>query len=95
MRWLGEMNQNLQELSKSLLGLHVKDVFKKNKEDLKLRELSGDEKEHIKKLYQELEQQVNEFVNKTKETNENTVQAKDEKPKKTRTTLRDKVRKKK
>lgn len=88
------MNQNLQELSKSLLGLHVKDVFKKNKEDLKVRELSEDEKEHIKKLYQELEQQVNEFVNKTKETDENTVQAKDAKPKKTRTTLRDKVRKK-
>lgn len=87
------MNDKLQDLSKTLLGFHVKDVFKKD--DLKLKELSAEDKEKLRKLYRDLEQQVNEFVNKTKTQSETVPDAVVEKAKKTRTTLRDKVRKKK
>ncbi|TKC15375.1 hypothetical protein [Robertmurraya kyonggiensis] len=89
---MGDMNDKLQEVSKTLLGLRVKDVFKKD--DLKLRELSTDDKDQIRKLYKDLEQQVNEFVNKSKTTTETAPAETVEKPKRTRKTLRDKVRKK-
>lgn len=94
MKWLGEMNDKMQELSKALLGLHVKDVFKKNEDGLRVRELSEDEKEKIRDLYRSLEQQVNDFVNKTKKKVSDEEAEIQETAKKTRTTLRDKFKKK-
>lgn len=94
MRWLGEMNDKMQDLSKALLGLHVKDVFNKNDDGLKLRNLSDDEKEKIRNLFKDLEQQVSDFVNKTKNKGPDVVEEA-AKAKKTRTTLRDKFRNKK
>lgn len=93
MRWLGETNDKMQEVSKALLGLRVKDVFKKD--GLKLRELSTEDKDQIRNLYKNLEQQVNEFVNKSKTKTETAPAETVEKPKRSRKTLRDKVRKKK
>ncbi|MDQ0155250.1 hypothetical protein [Robertmurraya andreesenii] len=92
---MGEMNEKLQNLSKGLLGLHVKDVFSKKKDGLKLRNLSDDDKEKIRNLFKDLEQQVNDFVSKTKEKGTATEAEAEGKAKKTRTTLRDRVRKNK
>ncbi|MFE8702289.1 hypothetical protein ACFYKX_16965 [Cytobacillus sp. FJAT-54145] len=91
---MGELNDKLRELSKNLVGLHVKDVVKKNK-GLKLRDLSSEEKEKIKKLFHDLEEQVNEFVKKTKKEAAESLEEAEEKAKKVRTTLRDKLGKNK
>lgn len=87
------MNDKMQDLSKALLGLHVKDVFNKNEDGLRLRELTDEDKQRMRDLFTSLEQQVNDFVNKTK-SNENEVEQLQAKAK-TRTTLRDKLRNKK
>lgn len=92
---MGEMNEKLQNLSKGLLGLHVKDVFNKNEDGLKLRNLSEADKEKIRNLFQDLEQQVNDFVSKTKDKGNAAKAEKEEETKKTRTTLRERVRKNK
>lgn len=89
------MNEKLQNLSKGLLGLHVKDVFNKNEDGLKLRNLSEADKEKIRNLFQDLEQQVNDFVSKTKDKGNAAKAEKEEETKKTRTTLRERVRKNK
>lgn len=52
------------KLSKELMNLHVKEVFKKNK-NLKLRALSEREKEEIKEVIQQLQERVDEFVKET------------------------------
>ncbi|MEQ2527245.1 hypothetical protein EKG37_00845 [Robertmurraya yapensis] len=90
---MGEMNDKMQEVSKALLGMRVKDVFKKD--GLKLRELSTEDKDQIRNLYKNLEQQVNEFVNRSQAKKESVSPETVEKAKRTRRTLRDKVRKKK
>lgn len=92
---MGEMNDKMQDLSKALLGLHVKDVFKKKEDGLKLRDLSDDEKEKIKNLFKDLEKQVNDFVNKTQNKGKDLEEELEAKAKKTRTTLRDRLRNKK
>ena len=93
---LGDLNNKLTELSRSLVGLHVKDVLNKNTKDnnSKLRSLSDEEKEQLKKIFNDLQEQVNSFVEQTKQVTENTEEAENNTGR-TRTTLRDLMQKRK
>lgn len=94
---LGDLNNKLTELSRSLVGLHVKDVLNKNTKDnnnSKLRSLSDEEKEQLRKIFNDLQDQVNSFVKQTKQETEDT-EAADNNAGRTRTTLRDLMQKKK
>jgi spore coat protein W len=86
-----DLNGKLNQLSKDLVGLHVMNVFNKNG-DKKVRTLSDEEKDRIKNLVKNLQEQVDEFVNKTKEAANKVEEAA---PKKTRTTLRDSLKNRK
>ncbi|MFE8700817.1 hypothetical protein ACFYKX_09340 [Cytobacillus sp. FJAT-54145] len=64
------MNEKkLPEISKSLISLHVKDILKKNK-GLNLRTLSETEKKEIKKVIEDLQERVDEFVKQASEKKE-------------------------
>lgn len=91
---LEDLNNKLKQLSQELVGMHVKDMF--NKKGVKKKKISSDDKKRIKKLYQDLEAQVNEFVQQAKERAQAAAnpEKEEEKNNATRTTLRDIVRKK-
>lgn len=94
---MGDLNNKLTELSRSLVGLHVKDVLNKNTKDnnnSKLRSLSDEEKEQLRKIFNDLQEQVNSFVKQTKQETEDT-EATENQAGRTRTTLRDLMQKKK
>lgn len=91
---MADLNEKIQEISKTLVSLHVKEVFQKNNSNkgLKFRQLSDEEKEKLRKLYKDLEAQVNAFVDKAKNQ---AVEVEEEVKKTTRTTIRDLMKRKK
>lgn len=91
---MGELSGKLQELSKSLVEMHVKNVLNKNRDGLKLRNLSDEEKENIRKNFYDLEAQVNEFVNNMKQQQKSGEMV-EKTMKNGRTTIRDLVKKNK
>jgi hypothetical protein len=86
---LGEMNKKIEEVSRSLLAMHVREVLNKNKDGRKFRNLSDQEKENLRSLFYDLEARVNDFVQGSMGKTEDQTE---EIPENTRTTVRDLVR---
>lgn len=68
---LGDLNEKMQEISRSLVELQVNNVLNKNKDKMKMKQLSDEEKENLRNLFQELEAQVNEFINNARQQGTN------------------------
>lgn len=64
---LGELRDKMSDISKTVMELYVRQVMNKYSKDnnrrIQMRELSDKEKERLRNLYFELEEQVNAFVN--------------------------------
>ncbi|MCT2535229.1 hypothetical protein NC661_11980 [Aquibacillus koreensis] len=69
-----ENNNNLNEISNSLINMHVSDLLNRyniSKESKKLRELSSDEKSKLKESVGNLKQQVEAFLEDQQNKNNN------------------------
>lgn len=91
---MGKEKLNLQEISSAMMQLFVQDVFNKNnitKENKK--SLSEDQKDQLKKVVEDLQAQVEEFIQGTKQKEEENKPKKVESPK--NLTLREMIQKKK
>ena len=83
---------NLQEISSTMMQLFVQDVFSKNNiTEEKKNKLSDDQKAQLRKVVEDLQAQVDEFVKGSKQKQEEPVE--EDAPK--NTTLRDMIKKKK
>ncbi|TXC90718.1 hypothetical protein FS935_12470 [Metabacillus litoralis] len=83
---------NLQEISSTMMQLFVQDVFNKNNiTEEKKNKLSDDQKAQLRKVVEDLQAQVDEFVKGSKQKQEEPVE--EDAPK--NTTLRDMIKKKK
>lgn len=91
---LEDLNNRLKQLSQELVGMHVKDMF--NKKGVKKKKISSDDKKRLRKLYQDLEAQVNQFVQQAQERAQAAANPANEEENNnaTRTTLREIVRRK-
>lgn len=94
---MGQLNDKMEELSRNLIALHVKKVMNKymkgNKNTTQQNQLSDEEKEKLRNLYCELEEQVNSFVQQVFNQAEDDEAREEEGAQAKRTTLREMVQK--
>lgn len=83
---LEEQNKKVDELSKSLASLHVKNLLKKyqKKKNTRLSRLSAEQKENLRSLFTSLEEQVNSLLEQGKENKVTTTKNSSDKPSSTR-----------
>lgn len=85
---------NLQEISSTMMQLFVQDVFNKNNITAeKKNKLSDEQKAQLRKVVEDLQAHVDEFVKGSKQKQEEEEPVEEEAPK--NTTLRDMIKKKK
>ncbi|APH05887.1 hypothetical protein [Bacillus weihaiensis] len=85
---------NLQEISSTMMQLFVQDVFNKNDiTEEKKKSLSDEQKAQLRKVVEDLQAQVDEFVKNSKEKKEEKTEVQEEAPK--NTTLRDMIKNRK
>lgn len=93
---MGQLNDKMEEVSRNLVALHVKQVMNKHMQGNNKGtqfQLSDEEKENLKNLYCKLEEQVNAFVQQVFSQAEEDEEEEEERDQAKRTTLRDMVQK--
>lgn len=95
---MGQLNDKMEEVSRNLVSLHVKKVMNKHmqgdKKGTQQNQLSDEDKENLRNLYCELEEQVNSFVQQVFNQAEEDEAEEEEGTQAKRTTLREMVQKK-